>query len=143
MRKEKTLIKLLTELMRAVGDEYDRNPGFAHRLDTILTEFPEMRRDTRSGRSGPQNTSISVSTPDIYREFNTRGEPEFRLWIQRLPLPVLRELIRSHDFDATRRTTKWHDTEKLGNFITEQLSARSSRGSAFLRGDRTSKERPV
>ena len=131
------------ELARAVADEYDRNPSFAHRLDAILKELPESQRDSRSGRSGPKNTSSNVPVPDIYREFSSLGESEFRLWIQRLSLPVLREIIRSHDIDATRRTTKWHDSEKLGNFITDQLSARSSRGSAFLRGDLASRERPV
>jgi hypothetical protein len=70
--------------------------------------------------------------PDIHTEFTLRGQPEFQLWLRDQPVATLRSLVRLHDLDAARRTSKWKDAEKLSAFITDQISARLSRGSGFL-----------
>jgi hypothetical protein len=51
-----------------------------------------------------------------------------------LPVPVLRAIIRKHELDSARRTTKWKDAEKLAAHITERLQGRLKRGSSFMRG---------
>ena len=132
MRKEKALVALLTDLVHIVSEEYAQNPTFAARIDAALQELPEQKKRRSSSRNRP--APVPQEIPDVYLEFERLSEPEFMLWVRELPVPVLREIIRSHDLDATRRTSKWNDPEKLGKFITDQLSGRTSRGRAFLRG---------
>ena len=45
---------------------------------------------------------------------------------------ILRAIIRLEDFDATHRTVKWKEPEKLAEFIADRLRDRQSRGSAFI-----------
>ena len=49
-------------------------------------------------------------------------------------VPVLRAIIRKHDLDSTRRTARWKDAEKLGDYIAGRLQGRLERGSSFMRG---------
>jgi hypothetical protein len=128
MRKEKTLINLLRGLVSVLSEEADKNPEFAAKIEELLTNLPE-------GKIIQKKTSSSVAPdtlPDIYAEWNTRDETDFRLWLRGQPIPVLRALIRSQDFDSTRRTAKWKEAEKLAEFIADGLRARLSRGSAFI-----------
>lgn len=127
MRNEKALIKLLRGLVDLLADEAARNPDFAARLDDVLTGLP-----TESAKPAKQRATPPAELPDIHAEWSQRGETDFRLWLQDHPIPVLRALIRTHDFDPTRRTSKWKETEKLADFIADGLKARLARGSSFL-----------
>ena len=130
MRKEKTLIGILSGLVDLLVEESARNPEFATSIDRLLSDLPE--RKTVSKRRAPKPPSPKF-LPDIHAEWNARGEMEFRLWIREPPITVLRALIRTQDFDSTRRTTKWKEAEKLADFITDSLRARLLKGSAFIR----------
>ncbi len=128
MRKEKALISLLRGLVKLLAEESSRNTEFASKLDSLLSELPERK-------ATPKRSATKLPPehlPDIHAEWNARGEIDFRLWLRDLPVPVLRAVIRSEDLDATRRTTKWKETEKLAVFIADSLRARQSRGSAFI-----------
>jgi hypothetical protein len=128
MRKEKALISLLKDFVKLIGEEADRNPEFSEKLDTLLSELPEGERSKKSRSRSPKREDL----PDIHAEFNSRGQAEFQLWLRDQPVPTLRALIRVHDLDAARRTSKWKDAQKLSAFIANQISARLSRGSSFL-----------
>lgn len=130
MRKEKALIGLLRGLVDLLAEESARNPEFAGRVESLLSALPE--RKARPIK--PEIPPSSENLPDIHAEWNARGETEFRLWLRDQPTPVLRAVIRSQDLDPTRRTIKWREPEKLAEFIADGLSARLSRGSAFIRG---------
>jgi hypothetical protein len=132
MRKEKNVIGLLRALSTLLADEHATNPAFARKLDMLLAGPPGRRRPPKKDATVQENEHL----PDIHAEWNNRGEIDFRLWLRYLPVPVLRELIRSEDLDATRRTSKWHEAEKLAEYIADNLRARQSRGSAFI-GERT------
>jgi hypothetical protein len=122
MRKEKTMIAdLLTE-------ESARNPDFAGKLERLLSDLPERKEIAKKSSKG----AASEPLPDIYVEWKSRGEADFRLWIQDQPVSVLRSLIRSQDFDSARRTSKWKEAEKLATFIADGVRARLARGSAFI-----------
>lgn len=130
MRKEKTLITLLRGMVDLLTEESARNPEFANKIDALLLDLPERK-------AVPKNT-LNVPTlpvehlPDIHAEWSNRGESEFRLWLRDQSLTVLRALIRSQDFDPTRRTAKWKEAEKLAAFIADGLRARLARGAAFI-----------
>ena len=128
MRKEKALVGLLRGLVDLLAEESARNPEFSSMLDTLLFELPE--RTTTAKRAA--KTTPPKHLPDIHAEWNARGETDFRLWLRDQPVPVLRSLIRAEDLDATRRTAKWKEAEKLADFIVDNLRARQSRGSAFI-----------
>jgi hypothetical protein len=133
MRKEKELITLLRSLVGLLAEETNRNPDFADKLDQLLSAIP-----ARSGEHQRKVGKNSVGDlPDLHAEHAARGEAEFVLWLQSLPVAVLRSLIRANDFDPTRRTSKWNDAEKLATFIVDGLRARMARGKAFLNRGQT------
>ncbi len=130
MRKEEALMTLLRGLVDLLGEEAARNPDFASRLQSLLSPLPKAK--TRPKK--PLRRKDQEQLPDIYAEWNKRGESEFRLWLRDQPIGVLRAIIRLHDLDASRRTTKWKDPEKLSAYIADHLQSRLARGSSFLRG---------
>ena len=128
MRKEKELIKMLRGLVKLIADESAQNQEFANKLGILLSELPQKKN--RPKKTNPKLSREKL--PDIYAELNLRGDTEFMLWLRDQPVPVLRALIRAEDFDATRRTTKWKESEKLADYIADRLRERQARGSAFL-----------
>jgi hypothetical protein len=127
MRNEKALIKLLRGMVDVLAEEAERNPGFAARLDDVLAGL-----STKSVKATKSRTMSPAELPDIHAEWNRHSETDFRLWLRGQSLPMLRALIRTHDFDPTRRTVKWKEAEKLTEFIIDSLKARLARGSSFL-----------
>ncbi|MDR4520250.1 MAG: hypothetical protein R3E36_06560 [Nitrosomonas sp.] len=128
MRKEKALTDLLRDLVNLLAEESTRNPQFASKLDSLLSKLPERKVSTKKSTT----KLLPEQLPDIHAEWNSRGEIDFRIWLRDLPIPVLRAIIRIEDLDATRRTTKWKEAEKLAEFIADNLRSRQSRGSAFI-----------
>jgi hypothetical protein len=128
MRKEKALMTILSGLVKLLSEEAGRSPDFAHRLDALLSPLPNGKAPRKRPTVKPEPQNV----PDAYAEFTSRGEAEFRLWLRDQPTGVLHALIRRHDLDATRRSVKWKDPEKLSAFITDQIHARLARGSGFL-----------
>jgi hypothetical protein len=129
MRKEKALITMLNGLVKLLSEEAARNPEFADKLESLLSPLQPERATPRASNKPDQ-----IDLPDVYAEFTARGEGEFRLWLRDQPVPVLYAVIRRHDLDATRRSSKWKDPEKLSGFIADQIRSRLSRGSSFLSG---------
>lgn len=130
MRKDKALISLLRGLAELLSEESARNPEFARKLESLLSGLPERKANVTK----PEIQIPPEQLPDIHAEWNARGDSEFRLWLLDQPTPILRAVIRAQDLDPTRRTVKWREAEKLAEFIADGLSARLSRGSAFIRG---------
>jgi len=127
MRNEKALIKLLRGLVGLLADEAARNPDFAARLDDVMSDLPKV-----TAKPAKQQATPPAEVPDIHAEWNQRSETDFRLWLRDQPMSVLRTLVRTHDFDPTRRTSKWKEAEKFADFIADGLKARLARGSSFL-----------
>lgn len=129
MRKEKTLTAVLKRLADLLAREASRNPEFAAELEHLL----HTNGDSRSVRPERALRAHAGALPDVHEEWSARGETGFRLWLRDQSLPIIRAIIRAEDLDATRKTVKWKDAEKLADFATDGLRARLSRGSAFIR----------
>ncbi|HRT64740.1 MAG TPA: hypothetical protein P5540_07910 [Candidatus Hydrogenedentes bacterium] len=129
MRKEKALIKLLCGLVEVIADEASRNPDFEAKIEGLLCNLPE--RKVVSGRKCSKKQD-HAQLPDIYAEWKSRSETDFRLWLREQSVTDLHALIRTQDLDSTRRTSKWKEPEKLAEYITDCLRSRLSRGSAFI-----------
>ncbi len=140
MRKEKALTTMLQDLVKLLDEECGRNPDFAERLQSVLAPLPD-RRALKKKRPTKKKTTINL--PDIHEQWQALGESEFRLWLRDQPAEVLRGLIKKHDLDAIRRTTRWKENEKLSAFIADQLQSRLSRGSSFLRTEDNAPSRPA
>lgn len=131
MRKEKALVALLRGLADIVAAEAARNPGFSARVEQLLEPIPE-RPKSKPRKTGRRHEE---APPDVYAEWSARGETDFRLWLRGQPISTIRAVISAHDLDATRRTVKWKEPEKLADYVAEHLRARLSRGAAFIRPD--------
>lgn len=128
MRKEKELMALLRGLVDLLVEEADRNSAFADKLAQLLTVVPSRRG---AAERAPRK-NVSGQLPDLHAEYAARGEADLLLWLRDLPVSTLRSLVRANDFDPTRRTSKWRETEKLATFIVDSLRSRMTRGSAFM-----------
>lgn len=128
MRKEKELVNLLRGLVDLLAEESERNHEFAQKLEALLTGLPGKRTPKKKSSKTLSQTQL----PDIHSEWRARKEIDFRLWLRDQPISVLRAIIRVEDFDATRRTSKWKDAEKLSEFIADRLRDRNTRGTAFI-----------
>jgi hypothetical protein len=128
MREEKALIRIFRKIAELFGEEAARNPEFAARVDSILSELPAKKKPA------PKKAAVMSPTelPDVFLEWKSRGANDFTLWLRDQPLAVLRGVIKLHDLDASKRASKWKDAEKLAHFIAEQMRSRTSRGSSFL-----------
>ncbi|MEJ7608099.1 MAG: hypothetical protein WKF37_17980 [Bryobacteraceae bacterium] len=102
MRKEEALITMLNGLVKLLSEEAGRNPDFANRLESLLSPL-------QAPKPTPSTKPNQLDLPDVYSEFSSRGESEFRLWLRDQPVAVLYALIRRHDLDATGRSAKWKD----------------------------------
>ena len=128
MRKEKALISMLRGLVDLLAEESVRNPEFSSRLEAVLGGLSERKSTPKKALA----SSLPEELPDVHAEWKARDETDFRHWLRDQPVPVLRAVIRTEDLDATRRTPKWKEAEKLADFIVDSLRARQSRGSAFI-----------
>ena len=128
MRKEKELMALLRGLVDLLGEEADCNPAFSAKLEQLLIVVPKRK----SGAERSHGKGVSPQLPDLYAEHAKRGEADLLLWLRDLPVSTLRALIRTNDFDPTRRTSKWREQEKLATFVVDSLRSRMTRGSAFM-----------
>lgn len=129
MRSEKTLIALLRGLVDLLAEESAQNAEFASKIESLLSGLPE-RKTIKKVAVAKKSTLEPL--PDIRAEWDARGETRFRLWMREQPISVLRAVIRAHDLDPTRKTTKWKGAEKLAEFIADNVHLRRSRGSAFI-----------
>jgi hypothetical protein len=129
MREEKVLIRLLRQLTGLIEQEAESNPNFAEKLEAILAPLPTRTPITRTQRNKAEISDL----PDIFAERKTRGEQEFEFWLGDLGTPILRALIKHHGFDPSKRSQKWKEPEKLARLLSDQLSARLSRGKSFLK----------
>jgi hypothetical protein len=133
MRKDKALINLLQGLVALVEEEAARNPIFASKLETLLAPLPV--KSVKARKASTARTAVAL--PDIYAELEARGEDEFRLWLRDQPIEIMRALIKRHELDPSRRTSRWKEAEKIGAFIADHLQSRKARGAAFMRGNAT------
>jgi hypothetical protein len=130
MRKEKALIGLLRGLVDLISEESERNLEFAGRVEALLCDLPDKKTTLAKQKKPKQAEDV----PDIYVEWNTRGDTEFLVWLKGQPIPILKAIIRVQDLDPTHKSTRWRKPEKFAEFIAEGLDKRLSRGSAFMRG---------
>ncbi len=97
MRNQKILTRLLRGLGELVAKEAEKNPAFAAELDELFADVlaAKHRKHPKATQSPP------AELPDLFEELKTRGESEFFFWLKEQSMPMLKALIKRHDFDAS------------------------------------------
>lgn len=129
MRRHQKLSKLFRDLAELLDDEASKNPGFADRLNSLVSPTPAPSNALKP-RKPRQRASLSI--PDVLSALQTKGDEEFRFWLRSLDLPTLRAIVKSNGFDVARVSQRWTDPDKFTALIAEQTAARLKRGSGFL-----------
>lgn len=130
MQRTQTLTKLFKQLAELVAREAESNPAFAAELDAILAPLPKPTAKAK-GKVHP--------VPDIFAEFEAKGEEEFSFWLRALDLATLKAIVKENGFDPSKTAHRWKEADKFVPLIVEQTVARLKRGSAFLSPSRSDK----
>jgi hypothetical protein len=123
MRNESALIQLFQRLTTLLAEEAARNEDFARKLDELVSVLPQP---VLAKPKAPK-----AALPDIHAEWAARGDAGFLAWLNGLPAPVLRAIIKREDLDPARKSARWR-ADKLADMIANGLAGRRSRGSGFL-----------
>jgi hypothetical protein len=129
MQCAKTLTLLLKQLAEVVAEEADQNPAFAAKLDGILADVVAAGSGKRPKMT---KAALAAEVPDVYAEYQQKGEDKFRLWLRELSVPVLKGIVKVNGFDPGKVTRKWTNPDKFVGLIADQVKARLNRGSAFI-----------
>jgi hypothetical protein len=129
MRNEKSVIQVLKKFIDLVSEECRRNPDFAIQVEQLMSN--NTKKETKIKKK--KEIKPIVTLPDLYEEWNVRGEDEFRIWARNQPSQILLSLIREQGFDPQYKVAKWKDNQKIADFLLEKLKSRLSRGGAFLK----------
>jgi hypothetical protein len=120
-------MRLLRQLVDLVEEEAERNSAFAEKLDGILAPLPK-----RSGKRTGKGMLTAKDMPDVYAEYQSRGEDEFRFWLRGLDVVTLKGIVRVNGFDPSKVSRRWAEAEKFVPLVVEQVKARLRRGSGFM-----------
>ena len=135
------LRKFLTEAVRVVADEAERNPEFERRLRETLG-LPGDRSEGGLARPGATRTtagSRDQRRPKSRRsaavlnpiEIATEGEEQLRKQLAALTLDQLKDVVADYGMDPGRLVMKWKSPERVAERIVELSMSRARKGDAF------------
>ncbi len=121
------LIKTIKALGQLLEEEAAQNPQFAAALEAIVQEFPSKAAGSKRALK-----SKAADVPDVFAEFEARGEAEFSFWLRPMPMAQLKAIVKVNGFDPEKNSSRWTDPGKFMDLIVNQTAARLKRGSSFL-----------
>lgn len=129
------LRKVLTDFIRVVADETERNPEFANRLASALglAEQPKSEeRDTNTHSSGnfwPKNRRPPAVLDPI--EIARQSENALRARLALLSIEQLKDIVAQFGMDPGKLVAKWKTADRIVERIVETSMARAQKGDAF------------
>ena len=123
------LVRVLRDLAKLMEEEAAQNSAFSEKLEQLLSNLPRKQTSKTTVR---QRAPEPEDIPDLYHEWEARGEDGFRHWLGELSIEVLRALVRKHDFDPSKNALRWRKIERLADLIHERFRARITRGQGFM-----------
>jgi hypothetical protein len=121
------LKKALTDLVRAVIDEAERNPEFAHRIEQALGLETQAEKKVAT-RPVNRRAPAVLDPVDLARQ----GEAVLRARLAELNLEQLKDIVAEWGMDSGKLVLKWKDSARMTNHIIEFALRRVKKGSAFL-----------
>jgi hypothetical protein len=125
--RDMTLKKTLTDLVRIVVDECERNPDFASRIEEALglKEKPSRPEVTR----GAHRRAPAILEPV---ELARQGEAVLRARLSELDLEQLKDIVADYGMDTGKLVLKWKTPERIIDRIVEVSLGRARKGEGFL-----------
>jgi hypothetical protein len=130
MQPSPKLMRVFRELLVLIEREAGRNPEFARELERIVEGLPERNAERKRKARTP---GVKGDLPDVFAEFQEKGETEFRFWLRECDLQVLKRIVKANGFDPGKASRNWTEPDKFIALIADQVAARLRRGTAFLR----------
>jgi hypothetical protein len=130
------LRKALTDFVRVVADEAERNPDFAKGVAAALglvgSEVPahqdsEARRTVAVRRPKNRRTQPVLDPIEIARQ----GESTLRGQLASLSIEQLKDIVAEFGMDAGKLVIKWKTADRIIERIVETSMARAQKGDAF------------
>src|SRR5271166_5247716 len=122
-----SLKKTLSDLVRALVEEAERNPEFASRMEGALglQEKPSRATVTR----GAHRRAPAILDPV---QLARQGEPTLRARLAELNLEHLKDIVADYGMDPGKLVTKWKKPERIIDRIVEISLGRARKGEGFL-----------
>jgi hypothetical protein len=120
----------LTELVRAIADEADRNADFRARIERALgvdNSRVSTTVVTETKRRGGRRTPAVLDPIELARH----GEDSLRAQLAGLDIERLRDIVAQYGMDPGKLVMKWKDSDRVINRIVEIALARATKGDAF------------
>jgi hypothetical protein len=125
----------LSDLVRVILDETERNPEFREKVLSALGQEkgspPTDRTATKSAAASdrPKNRRMAATLDPI--ELAGLGETTLRSRLSGLTINQLQDIVSDYAMDPGRLVTKWKTPERIIDRIVELALARAQKGNAF------------
>lgn len=126
------LRQILRQFADVIANKADQDPTFAEELANLI--------EVSSSIAKPQSKSTkkkSIQVENVLDPFNlfmSQGIDELRESLKSLDIEQLRMIVRKHQFDPARASTKWKEEQhkdRFINLIADRVEARCKQGDAF------------
>jgi hypothetical protein len=123
------LRKTLTDLVRVLVDEAERNPEFKDKVQSALNQNKGSDRTEPKNTDKPKNRRRSAILDPI--ELAGVGEQVLRSRLAELTVEQLQDIVSGYAMDPGRLVSKWKTPERIIDRIVELSLARAQKGDAF------------
>jgi len=129
------LRKRLTEFIRVVAEEAERNPEFGNHVAVALGLAEQAGRAERDSTARhpssqrPKNRRAPAVLDPI--EIARQGEDVLRAKLGTLSIEELKDIVAQFGMDPGKLVTKWKTADRIVERIVETSMARAQKGDAF------------
>jgi hypothetical protein len=130
------LRKALTDFVRVIADEAERNPDFANRLAAALGGVDTRglaHRVSGAGNTLPIQRPKNRRPPPVLDpiEIARQGKSTLRARLTALSIDQLKDIVAEFGMDAGKLVIKWKKADRIIERIVETSMARAQKGDAF------------
>ena len=118
--------KRISHLLKEIATLMERDPNFLSELNQWVDNYEV------SGVKRGANDHKPPLSMDVFETFSRIGKKGLESTLNELEIPELRRIIMSNNLDPSKLSHKWKDKEKMVKLVVDRVSARASKGSAFM-----------
>lgn len=122
-----TLKKVLSDFIRVIVDEAERNPEFANQIEEAFGIKEKPKRQPAS-RGANRRAPAVLDPVELARE----GEQVLRAKLRILTLDQLKDIVADCGMDPGKLVMKWKSADRVIERIVEVSLGRVKKGEGFL-----------
>ncbi len=122
-----TLKKVLSDFVRVIVEEAERNPEFAGRVEEALG-IKEKPKKQPAARGANRRAPAVLDPIEVARE----GEQVLRVKLGTLTLDQLKDIVADYGMDPGKLVMKWKGADRVVERIVEVSLGRVKKGEGFL-----------